>query len=99
MYIPTRVQNGCTTQQNSHLFSTLALFNDIKRPTPQTNHLLPLNEPVELYLHSTLCLHRVVLNNAQGQLYIYLINIRYNECTEIRAGDHIIIRRDAKMRH
>jgi len=43
-----------------------------------TTHLpssAEVKECVELYLHSPMRLHGVVLRKAQGQLYLYLYNI------------------------
>jgi hypothetical protein len=48
----------------------------LKRPGRKGDHSLPANaeanEYVELYLHSSIRLHGVVLSQAQGQLFRYL---------------------------
>jgi hypothetical protein len=55
---------------------TWALSLGIKRPGREADHSLPssaeVQECVELYLHSPIRLHGVVLISAQGQIYLYL---------------------------
>jgi hypothetical protein len=51
-----------------------ALFLGVKRRELEADHSPPssgdVKECVELYLHSPVCLHGVVLNEAREQLYL-----------------------------
>jgi hypothetical protein len=46
-------------------------YLELKRPGREADHSLPSGAKVELYLHSPIHIHGVVLGSAQGQLYLY----------------------------
>jgi hypothetical protein len=70
-----RLQNGSVAHPASYPLGTRRSFLGGKRPGREADHSPPssaeVKELVELYLHSPIRLHGVVLR-AQGQLYLYL---------------------------
>jgi hypothetical protein len=56
---------------------TGALSLGVKRPWRESDHSPPstaeVKEYVKIYLHSPIRLHGVVLSEAQGQFYLYLL--------------------------
>jgi hypothetical protein len=71
-----RVRNGSVATQPPIQWVPGALFLGVKRPVREADHSPPssaeVKECVELYLHSPIRLHGVVLSEAQGQLYLLL---------------------------
>jgi hypothetical protein len=79
-----RFQNGCGAHPASYPTGTRGSFSGVKRPGREAVHSLPssadVKECVELYLHSPIGLHGVVIiKKAQGQLYIYLFTFKFYE--------------------
>jgi hypothetical protein len=57
-------------------------FPEVKRPGREGNHSPPssakVKEYVELYIHSPIRLHGVVLSEVQRQLYLYFFTVMFN---------------------
>jgi hypothetical protein len=71
-----RVQNGSGAHPASYPMGTRSSSLGVMRPGREADHSPPysaeVKECVELYLHSPIRLHGVVLSQAQG-LYLYLL--------------------------
>jgi hypothetical protein len=67
------VQTGSVSHPASYPMGTGGSFLGVKRPGRETDHLPPTSVAVDLYIHSAIRLHDVVLNElSTGQLYLYL---------------------------
>jgi hypothetical protein len=73
-----RVQTGSGAHSVSYPMGK-GVSSGVKRPGREANHSHPssveVKECVELYLHSPVCFHGVVISQAQGLLYLYLLYI------------------------
>jgi hypothetical protein len=82
-----------TTLNKSYPIDTRGSFPGVKRPGREADHSPPssakVNECVELYLHSPLRLHGVVLSQTQAQIYLYLT---FKKKTWGASEGHLIVR-------